>query len=574
MTFKRFIAVTLALLLLLGTLPAILPAALATPSTDGCTSSLAPDGKHVWGGGNYKEPWCTTPGGYTYRCRYCKKEVFEQSAPALGHYFPNPWTTVKAPTCTEVGHEMNTCVRCGYEWWREIEATGHDWDEGVITKAPTATEDGEKTYTCKNDPSHTKIEVIPRTSPGEEPEQHPSLLLKIWCNGSVVESSGIDVSDIEYSIKIHYTLKNTGDIPLKFYEPSYSEYKVLTPEESFDSSFTCIIKYESGSSGGGFDDIVYTPEDPKYIGYYDFSLQIPGYDVDDKDPGLGTELCVSNEDSLRVNIPRSTDSDMPDGSRDYCALILEILGDTEAKYTLHTCSAHLKTAEKAEKLSLAGEWASAADLWRREIEELYAEMAEKAGEDAAEAINEDKEAFFEYADAVAALFGDEKSEELLRLRCAEMCCVMNTAPIRLPSSLLGKYEIPEASESFTVSGREIGALNGSDCEVKENYAGPATRAMADTRALLDTAEAAQTDGVFVQAAVCWKSALDETVNTVYKAAGRDTRTLIAAWSMSLDYLCETDERLYSLFYSAKSEAVQEHIMDLYKDATLLIDSIR
>lgn len=42
-----------------------------------------------------------------------------------------------------------------------IPAIGHDWDEGKVTKEPTYTENGEMTYTCKNDPTHTYTEVIP-----------------------------------------------------------------------------------------------------------------------------------------------------------------------------------------------------------------------------------------------------------------------------------------------------------------------------------------------------------------------------------------------------------------------------
>ncbi|MBR7041788.1 MAG: hypothetical protein IKI24_08160, partial [Clostridia bacterium] len=334
-------------------------------------------------------------------------------------------------------------------------------------------------------------EYIPLTYPEVEPEHHPSLLLSIWSDGHVYISSGSGIDHYEYAIKIDYILKNTGDIPLKFRTPSYyasvEEYAVLDPEEAFDSHFSWIIKYDTGSSIGGFDDIVYTSENPKYIGYFDFSLKIPGYDVDDKDPGPGTELCVSNEDSLRVWIknPDYIEEGGPEsGNADFCSLATTGVSDTSVSYNLHTCYKHLETAEAAEKLSLAGDWAGAAELWREETEKLYAKMAENAGEALAEALNEDKEAFFEYADAVQALFGDEKAAELMRLRCAEMCCVKGTAPIRLPSSLLGGYETLDASESFEVSGRKVGALNGCNSEVVEHYAGPAAEAMAKTRALL------------------------------------------------------------------------------------------
>ena len=43
----------------------------------------------------------------------------------------------------------------------DIKASGHDWDGGTVTKAPTCTEKGELTFTCKNDPSHSYSVDIP-----------------------------------------------------------------------------------------------------------------------------------------------------------------------------------------------------------------------------------------------------------------------------------------------------------------------------------------------------------------------------------------------------------------------------
>jgi hypothetical protein len=42
----------------------------------------------------------------------------------------------------------------------KFETLPHSWDEGQVTKQPSCSEKGEMTYTCKNDPSHTKVEEI------------------------------------------------------------------------------------------------------------------------------------------------------------------------------------------------------------------------------------------------------------------------------------------------------------------------------------------------------------------------------------------------------------------------------
>ena len=55
----------------------------------------------------------------------------------------------KEPTCTEEGEKTYTCQYCGKTKTEQIGALGHDWDEGQVTKEPTCTEAGEKTYTCQ-----------------------------------------------------------------------------------------------------------------------------------------------------------------------------------------------------------------------------------------------------------------------------------------------------------------------------------------------------------------------------------------------------------------------------------------
>ena len=63
----------------------------------------------------------------------------------------------------------------------EIKALGHEWDEGKVTKEPTDTEAGEKTYTCKHNETHTKTEEIPALG---AVEYTPSVTELTWKKGS------------------------------------------------------------------------------------------------------------------------------------------------------------------------------------------------------------------------------------------------------------------------------------------------------------------------------------------------------------------------------------------------------
>ena len=58
------------------------------------------------------------------------------------------WNVVTEPTCTTAGQERLTCDICGAVQTREIAATGHSWDAGVVTTEPTATTEGVRTFTC------------------------------------------------------------------------------------------------------------------------------------------------------------------------------------------------------------------------------------------------------------------------------------------------------------------------------------------------------------------------------------------------------------------------------------------
>ena len=70
---------------------------------------------------------------------------------------------VTAPTCTAKGYTTHTCA-CGDSYVDTyVDALGHSWDSGKVTKPATETEDGVKTYTCTRC-GETKTESIPAVS--------------------------------------------------------------------------------------------------------------------------------------------------------------------------------------------------------------------------------------------------------------------------------------------------------------------------------------------------------------------------------------------------------------------------
>ena len=132
------------------------------------------------------KPTYTENGVKTFTCHNCG-DTYTESIPALGYTYNE---TVVAPTCTEDGYTMHECVEDATKSFKDniVPALGHEykevttpatckdagsvdkvcercndkqhvrdipvneehqWDEGVVTKEPTATETGIKTFTCK-----------------------------------------------------------------------------------------------------------------------------------------------------------------------------------------------------------------------------------------------------------------------------------------------------------------------------------------------------------------------------------------------------------------------------------------
>lgn len=70
---------------------------------------------------------------------------------AAAHTYPDAWTLVTEPTCTRDGLRTRTCTDpgCGKTLSERVPALGHDWDDGVIVRAPSGVRMGERRITCR-----------------------------------------------------------------------------------------------------------------------------------------------------------------------------------------------------------------------------------------------------------------------------------------------------------------------------------------------------------------------------------------------------------------------------------------
>ena len=121
---------------------------------------------------NVIEPTCTQSGTIRLDCTICGKATRQSNANPLGHDY-DAGTVTKEPTATETGIKTFTCKRegCDEKYTEVIPATGaegegthvHAWPTNPDTIVPaTCSKKGEKIYKCTvSGCDHTKTEVIP-----------------------------------------------------------------------------------------------------------------------------------------------------------------------------------------------------------------------------------------------------------------------------------------------------------------------------------------------------------------------------------------------------------------------------
>ena len=128
---------------------------------------------HSWNAGVVtKQPTATETGIRTYTCNTCGT-TRQEIIPVLTCNHCLEVRNHVASTCTDDGYSGDVfCAACDtllYEG-QDVPATGHAWDDGVVTVAPTATEDGVMTYSCANC-SETVTEPVPATGEEEDDEE-------------------------------------------------------------------------------------------------------------------------------------------------------------------------------------------------------------------------------------------------------------------------------------------------------------------------------------------------------------------------------------------------------------------
>lgn len=263
-----------------------------------------------------KQPTCTEKGEKTYTCS-CG-DSYTDEIPATGHHYgdddkctgcgelnPNhkhnyTEKITKEPTCTEAGEKTFTCD-CGDSYTEVIPATGHSYvdgecehchekdpdyhehsyDNGVVTKEPTCTEKGEKTFTC-SECGHTYTEEIPAT--GHNFENH------ICTNCGETDPNHVhNYEPYQLTIEPQLVSSTKGVYPTNEYK--YTKWTTSTPIEGYSNFYVKSI-CTGGNTGSQFNATaeIVLPDD--YEGEYNYKYYFK-YTMGCSDKGAAVRLLLN-----------------------------------------------------------------------------------------------------------------------------------------------------------------------------------------------------------------------------------------------------------------------------------------
>ena len=121
-------------------------------------------------------PTCTKTGLTEGKpCSVCNTVLTPQTTVEK---LPHSWddgVVTREPTCTEEGVKTFTCSQCHNTKTEPIPALDHDWGEWVVTIPATEEMDGSKTRTCQRDSNHTETQTIPKLNHTHNMEYHPAV---------------------------------------------------------------------------------------------------------------------------------------------------------------------------------------------------------------------------------------------------------------------------------------------------------------------------------------------------------------------------------------------------------------
>ena len=171
------------------------------------------------------EPVCGGKGYQVKNCSKCKNVIASEEIAALEHDFEEVYTPAD---CDDAGYTTKTCKRenCGHTEIVEdtdAPATGHNFVE-TTSITPTCTQPGEKTQTCSNCGTSTKVAI--------------AALGHTWGAWTVTPSTNATAGSVSRECTVCHE-KETVEIPAGGHKVEYKVTETPTCDKNGKAEFVC-----------------------------------------------------------------------------------------------------------------------------------------------------------------------------------------------------------------------------------------------------------------------------------------------------------------------------------------------
>ena len=219
------------------------------------------EGSHIFEETDTLNPTCNQPGYIEYSC-HCGK-VIRKSVPATGFHIYDDGVVTKEATATENGILTKTCYSCYEPKNFDIPATSHNWGAPIVLE-PTCEAEGSTTYKCMGcDVSGCTATYV---------TDIVDALGHDWNDGVVTKKASVT----SYGEK-KFTCMRDGCGKTETRKTRKLLYTDNTEEFSFDDvNYTTNVTYNKTNKYNGEDSVTSYNEESKY-----YPLQDPSGLVDD-----------------------------------------------------------------------------------------------------------------------------------------------------------------------------------------------------------------------------------------------------------------------------------------------------
>ena len=262
-----------------------------------------------------------------------------------------------------------------------------------------------------------------------------------------------------------------------------------------------------------------------------------------------------------------------------CGRVLIAEGNGRIEYEISECGKHEAAAAESARLTEAGDYAGAMQLWDGEIAALYQEWAAGADEEGRRRIEADRTAFENQMKALEASLRlvcseNEAAAVIVKERmnkCLSLCDELHTAPAPRTDSFLSEHTMLSGAGDSDTCMQEIIPLGSGSVHTVSSLCRDHRETLAAARQLAESAGSAEEKAAaWQETQKKWLLALNTMYDKWYLSADKSLRETIAADRLSFDELVDARRNALAILYPSDPATAAEALATMIMERTELI----